>query len=344
MKKQIFLFALLLGSFITFAQMQVATLQHGDSISMYYGVRAFVDAHTAASNGDIITLSSGTFDTCRITKAIKLRGAGALPDSNNLVPTSFNSLMVGVHPNNDSLGCFEMEGIFVQNLKLLPCTSPKFVRCTFEYLTTGPYSNSNLVVNNAQFINCVIRGYYNSSHCENALFANSVVWYVQADKPTTFNNCFVRLGGYSSYSSSPSYSYLNAYNSVIFCEPSSYSTSTTSTPSSSGILKIKGGAFFHNIIIASNFYYSYNSTNKRYQTIASVFENWGGGFNFDNTCTLKDSVANSFRSADGTEVGIHGGVLPFAWTPGYMYIKKCNVANRSTADGKLSVDIEVITE
>lgn len=313
--------------------MQVATLQHGDSISMYYGVRAFVDAHTAASNGDIITLSSGTFDTCRITKAIKLRGAGALPDSNNLVPTSFNSLMVGVHPNNDSLGCFEMEGIFVQNLKLLPCTSPKFVRCAFGTLTTGGYANSNLVVNNAQFINCVIRSYYNSSHCENALFTNSVVWYVSSDKSTTFNNCFVQL--YSSYS----YSSLNAYNSVILCE-----TPSTSTSTSPGILKIEEGTFFQNIIIASNFNYIYNSTNKRYQTIVSVFENWNGGFNFDNTYTLKDSVANSFRSADGTEVGIHGGVLPFAWTPTYMYIKKCNVANRSTADGKLSVDIEVITE
>ena len=327
MKKQIFLFALLLGSFITFAQMQVATLQHGDSISMYYGVRAFVDAHTAASNGDIITLSSGSFDTCRITKAIKLRGAGALPDSNNLVPTSFNSLMVGVYTNNDSLGCFEMEGIFVQNLKLLPCTSPKFVRCAFETLTTGGYTNSNLVVNNAQFINCVIRNYDNSSHCKNALFANSVVWYVSSDKSTTFNNCFVQLR-----SSSPYYS-LNAYNSVILC-------GNRNNPS----LYINGGTFFHNIIIASVFNYIYNSTNKRYQTIASVFENWNGSFDFGNTYTLKDSVANSFRSADGTEVGIHGGVLPFAWTPGYMYIKKCNVANRSTADGKLSVDIEVITE
>lgn len=307
--------------------MQVATLQHGDSISMYYGVRAFVDAHTAASNGDIITLSSGTFDTCRITKAIKLRGAGALPDSNNLVQTSFNSLMVGVYTNNDSLGCFEMEGIFVQYLKLLPCTSPKFVRCAFEYLTTEKYANSNLVVNNAQFINCVIQHYDNSSHCENALFANSVVWHVSSDKSTTFNNCFVQLR-----SSSPYYS-LNAYNSVIYCNDGNYSS-----------LYICGGTFFHNIIIASNFNYIYNSTNKRYQTIASVFENWNGSFDFGNTYTLKDSVANSFRSADGTEVGIHGGVLPFAWTPGYMYIKKCNVANRSTADGKLSVDIEVITE
>lgn len=340
MKKQIFLFALLLGSFVIFAQQQIATLQHGDSISMYYGVRAFVDAHTAASNGDIITLSSGSFDTCRITKAIKLRGAGALPDSNNLVPTSFNSLMVGVHPNNDSLGCFEMEGIFVQYLTLLPCTSPKFVRCAFGTLTTGGYTNSNLVVNNAQFINCVIRGYYNNSHCENALFANSVVWYVQADKPTTFNNCFVRLGDYPS---NFYYSYLKAYNSVILCEKP-YSFTTTSTIPTPSTLNIDGGIFFHNIIIASNFYYSYNSTNKRYQTIASVFENWNGGFDFGNTYTLKDSVANSFRSADGTEVGIHGGVLPFAWTPSYMYIKKCNVANRSTADGKLSVDIEVITE
>ena len=47
------------------------------------------------------------------------------------------------------------------------------------------------------------------------------------------------------------------------------------------------------------------------------------------------------RNADGTEIGMHGGVLPYDTTPSYPQITRMNVANKKTADGKLSVDIEV---
>lgn len=326
MKKQIFLFALLLGCFMTFAQQQIATLQHGDSISMFYGTDAFIQAHTAADNGDIITLSPGTFDTCRITKAITLRGAGALPDSNNHMQTSFMSLMIGVHPNNDSISRFEMEGIFVKDLKLCPCTSPKFVKCVFEKITTSNYNDSAFQLNAPSFTNCIVKEINNRSNYKNAIFTNSVVCDILEDRTATFIHCIVTL----SHGSGISFRNLNAYNSIISADRSS--------------LSISKGTYFNNIIIATSFIYSYNNTNKLYPTIGSVFENWDGTFSFDNTYTLKDSIANGFRGSDGSEVGIYGGVMPFSLKPSYMYVKKCNVANRSTADGKLSVDIEVVTE
>lgn len=333
MKKQIFLFALLLGSFVIFAQQQIATLQHGDSISMFYGTDAFIQAHTAADNGDIITLSSGTFDTCRITKAITLRGAGAMPDSNNHAQTIFNSLKIGIYTNNDSLGRFTMEGIFVNNLTLYPCTSPKFNRCIFMQVNTAKYSNSSQLVANPQFINCVIKYCYSSNtNCKNSHFVNSVVYSVSGGSTRTFYNSIALLSSYS-------YSEINAYNSILVF---------TSSQSS----LISGGIYHNNILITTRNTYSnstafsgiYNYTNKRYNTISSVFENWDGTFHYDNVYTLKDSVANGFRGSDGSEVGIYGGFMPFSLKPSYAYIKKCNVANRSTADGKLSVDIEVVTE
>ena len=81
--------------------------------------------------------------------------------------------------------------------------------------------------------------------------------------------------------------------------------------------------------------------------ISDVFENWNG-----NTITtdleayvLKSSVSDTIVGFDGSEVGIFGGFMPFEkWTPTYSVIKRCNVSNRTTADGKLSVDIEVVTE
>ena len=52
-------------------------------------------------------------------------------------------------------------------------------------------------------------------------------------------------------------------------------------------------------------------------------------------------IAPGLKGTDGTEVGIYGGSLPYDPTPTNPQITKFNVAAKSTADGKLSVDIEV---
>ena len=54
----------------------VATLNHEGNISAYYGINALSEAHSAAVNGDIISLSSGSFTACNLYKAITIRGAG----------------------------------------------------------------------------------------------------------------------------------------------------------------------------------------------------------------------------------------------------------------------------
>lgn len=56
---------------------------------------------------------------------------------------------------------------------------------------------------------------------------------------------------------------------------------------------------------------------------------------------LTDEAKAKYLGIDGTEVGIHGGILPWDTTPSNPQITKCKVASKSTADGKLSVDIEV---
>ena len=54
----------------------LATLSHEGTISTFYGAGALRAAHAAAADGDIITLSSGSFVSTDITKGITLRGAG----------------------------------------------------------------------------------------------------------------------------------------------------------------------------------------------------------------------------------------------------------------------------
>ena len=47
-----------------------------------------------------------------------------------------------------------------------------------------------------------------------------------------------------------------------------------------------------------------------------------------------------YIGADGTQVGLYGGI-GFDLVPSILQITKCEVAPRSTTDGKLSVKIEV---
>ena len=49
----------------------MATLQHGDEVSMYYGKTALEEAYTAAADsGDVVTLSAGrfTFSNSRVNE------------------------------------------------------------------------------------------------------------------------------------------------------------------------------------------------------------------------------------------------------------------------------------
>lgn len=61
----------------------------------------------------------------------------------------------------------------------------------------------------------------------------------------------------------------------------------------------------------------------------------------DKDYKLTDEAKAIMKGTDGTEVGIYGGSLPYDPTPTNPQISKFNVAAKTTADGKLSVDIEV---
>jgi len=89
-----------------------------------------------------------------------------------------------------------------------------------------------------------------------------------------------------------------------------------------------------------------NSTNKYVSTISSVFKTYNvTGYNtYINdswSFELTETAAQTYLGTDGTQVGIYGGNLPYSEDPTIPKITKCNVASKSTADGKLSVDIEV---
>ncbi|MCI7661342.1 MAG: hypothetical protein MSS40_01730 [Bacteroidales bacterium] len=109
---------------------------------------------------------------------------------------------------------------------------------------------------------------------------------------------------------------------------------------------ILNGAVNYSVLIGFTGSDSPASSGNVVMSFGDVFENWDGEtLSTDlETYVLKSSVSDSIQGLDGTEVGIFGDFMPFEWRPSYSIIKRFNVANRTTADGKLSVDIEVISE
>lgn len=62
-------------------ELQSATLQQGDKTSIYYGKDAFISAFNAVTGvTDVITLSSGTFNSPTFNKACTVYGAGCETD------------------------------------------------------------------------------------------------------------------------------------------------------------------------------------------------------------------------------------------------------------------------
>ena len=133
-----------------------------------------------------------------------------------------------------------------------------------------------------------------------------------------------------------SFSALSAYNSIIIRESSNSPQQNCTFINCIGI-RTYGSS-------GTAFGSGYTSGCANYTSYQEVFENFTGTFSLEESFILKDEIATGFLGGDGTQVGIYGGFLPYSPRPTYMVIKRCNVANKSTIDGKLSVEIEVVTE
>lgn len=321
------LFVLLLsvaGMKNALAQTLVATLKHGDDISFFYGADALVNAHNAAETGDIITLSSGTFAPTTITKAITLRGAGCMEDT-----------ISGVHPTvipsnmyfnvEDTENYLTVEGIFFQSTSRYWLHHPKFVKCKFDY-----FGRNNHSMDNAQFISCVFNT-LDLYQATNTTMINCVAWNCPLDDQnrtvTAFNSIF-RLT-YSAYA-------LTAYNCIFFRSGYGYQLSQYSDA--------------HNCIGIRNTYAStslFNCNNYNCMEVnnfSDIFETFAGDFSYEEAYILKEEIATGFLGDDGTEVGIHGGNIPYDSRPSYQIVRHYSVPKKSDNEGHLNVEIEVYTE
>lgn len=319
MKKLLSFFLVLVCAMSSFAQTSLmATLNHEGTISTFYGVNALKQAHTAAVSGDVITLSSGTFLSTDITKAVTIRGAGMeVTKAYDIVnePTVLGGNFNIKIPAEDT-GRLTLEGIF-HNEDICfyegQVKNALFLKSRFKRI----YGSASCKVQDLTVLNCRFSEYISVSG--SAQFLNSVVAYF-SDGYMSFSHCVILNGNTNNKG--------NQYKNCIIC--SEYSVS----PSSSA---------YNNLFIANQgniLNYVPNNTNLRVPTSDERFA-YLRGYDDSKDYKLTDQNRNVLNATDGGEIGIYGGSLPYSAIPTNPQITKFNVASKTTADGKLSVDIEV---
>lgn len=299
---------------------QVATLSHEGTITTFYSGNALKDAYAAAAEGDVITLSSGTFNAVNIEKNITLRGAGMLPDSN---PTVIAGDITVKCPQSET-NYLTLEG-FYHNGDL-----------RFSYNHGTPYSKD------VRIIKCQFKN-FRFIYVDNLIAVDTFFsrFDVASGCSGNFFNCY--LGNASGAYDTKSTTFTNC---VLWCGANDIGSFYNSTFKNCIIGETGSGHYFPSSTFATYCYYYGGSKEpfKNSPTSTNVVKNDMGAtdiFSDTDLQILKEELQSTWLGDDGTQVGIYGGFLPFDPTPTNPQITKFNVASKTTADGKLSVDIEV---
>ncbi|MEE1097281.1 MAG: hypothetical protein U0K83_03025 [Bacteroidales bacterium] len=321
MKRIIFAICTILCANVLMAQEQLATLKHNDSISVYYGQNAFVEAYNAAANGDIITLSDGIFNApSTVQKGITVRGNGAVADTAQRKIGTYFMEIFDVQNLGDSLH-FEAEGIYFALFRALSSFDTKLTRCYVDNMEN---------CSGLQAMNCIIKGVVDGSSYINCVMLPEVY---HLPHHAICNNCIIsgyEYDGYE-YESYPLYQ----FNNCVVIKKGASNTNT-----------ILNGAVNYSILIGFTGTNNPASSGNVFMSLSDVFENWdGGNISTDlETYVLKSSVSNSILGLDGREVGIFGGAIPFDWTPTYSVKMRLDFPDTPDENGMLNIDVEFLTE
>ena len=359
MKKIFTLIAMCLVSLSMMAQAQLtATLTHEGNTTSYEGQRGFEFALANALDGDLITLSGGTFAMGSggdfvINKKLIIRGNGM--DGQD--PTILSSGVLIEKNSEPTLG-LKFEGIKfnaaittnAQNEQDIPyiVDGVTFLKCNINSIKsngkqTGGWNQIGYgTFKNMTLINCKCEGtcyFYNDANVSfiNCIVGRNVVtgasWNFINNVSITFDHSILLHGG-----STGNIMVAVFKNSIITANQDYY------RPDFYAI--IPSACSFENCIITGFvdnaaidwLFKACQQTNTEYKPMADVFKTctvYGGISSDDYEIT---DAAKAALATDGSEIGIYGGAAPYSSVVSYPRFTTFQVADKAV-DGKLSVTI-----
>ena len=292
----------------------IATLQHGDAVSVFKGNGALAEALTSAVNGDVITLSQGTFNAAPITKSVSIYGMGF---EENKTTGTLKSIITGnldIGIANGSCSNIHLEGLYLDG--------------SF-YLGTSVFEQNTSVTNLT-----VIK-----------VYARKITYINANTDDIFFNQCILPNGFYSSPETSYKYKASNLYlrNCYLYGQLRNFQLTDNSitldhcifnTPNNDGVFRDTAcpitmiSSIYCNgygawppagsnmeYCLSNNNYIISRSYNPGFNTCYCTNTNaWVGIFTDNNenatysqTRTYELQQPTVWVDADGKEIGIHGG-------------------------------------
>ncbi len=320
--------ALALGVKSMYAQdVHIATLQHGENMKVFYGADGLKDALAAAVQGDLITLSAGTFNAATINKGVTIQGAGYVTDEENgRYPTTITGEweIKGGAENITIEGVYNGATIYLgrsggDDSYKLPIVGLTIKKCRLSKLSTDcGWGNAGQTAN-CTIVQCRIADRIDISGMkqENFLIKNSIISILCETKPTStvsVENCVLSVG--------PTNAMFK--NSILF-----------------GGMPLQTSSAYNNVLINANIDIVSVKSGNMFSDENTLFGK--GIYNYTDTETyeLTESARATFLGTDGTQVGIFGGSNPFTDVPTNPQIVSKSIETKSSADGKLKVNITV---
>lgn len=346
MKKILFTLVALFGcATMSIAQTSfIATLSHEGQFTHYYGAGALTMAYDAAADGDIVTLSPGTFTfSGKFEKGITLRGAAAEGSATTTISGEVNFY------STDSKRVTVVEGIrFSGDVHVFNDASGtgqgtiKFIKDIFAsvqaYIASSYSTDAGPAV---RFYNCALYAFYfNANTYPDYLFYNC---YVEnpyssgtnfSDNISAFVNCVIR---WTTYWSELTH-YLNFYNCIFNWTYNGYGGSSSAyllpnTTTCYNCLSINKSKLFDNLVSGGNNYKASNASD--------VFTSYRDGHIAGETFALTEEAKAAYIGTDGKEIGMQGGYYPYNTTLQYPVITKFNPDPQTNKAGMLNVEVEV---
>ena len=262
-----------------------ATLQHGNELTVFKMANALNEAVNAAVDGDVITLSEGTFNAFSIDgKSLTIYGAGFEDDDiTGTKTTKINgsSYIRGTISNLHIEGCSfgasvsdcNIESLRIQNCQIggIGWSGSGSVLDMVLYsnvITGNVWGNSNFQFNSVLISNCYVGG---------------TIAYFPTLSPVMIDHCVLNKNGSGIY----------YYSNSIFTKNDIYILSAETV--------VKNCIFY-----AGSNYYAIDQENCYFGIGSNIFTDAdGGAYSADRTFEIQQP--DVWIGTDGTQIGLHGG-------------------------------------
>lgn len=322
----------------------VAALSHGNTDPyLFYGEDALKQAYEAASDGDVINLSSGTFNAVDIEKSILLRGVGAWNNTvDGIEPTVIKGNMAYLIPEEITGRTPRLEGIFFKNeLGIgghgVSKSRMEMIKCRF-----------NLQVTVAGTIVTATDCVFYATLCSKC-FRLDLAWGEGLSSKVVCLNSFVRAPYIENPNDVSASGSIDMTNCITTAQTEMKLTNSIIISSAYDYV-LPSGLTLENCIVAGNT--KAGDYNRNYAKEIPFVEGWEHVFQVvgadENSFMaapgqlfkLTDEAAATYLGTDGMQVGMYGGTAPFNPTPTNPQVKKFSIKGQND-NGKLSVKILV---